>query len=180
VARNLAKKEPQRAARIVDWLIEETRLSTSEERTRLLLLSLGNSGSSHAFQTIVRFVANSSPSLRSAAVSGLRWIDSSEADTLLAKILISDREISVRLEAVFALSFRPLVPKTFQAQEKAFLEDEAAIVRLSILKNLWQVQKEFPEVRQLVKQAAMNDSSEEVRKAAADILAAYPKDYFDK
>jgi len=38
--------------------------------------------------------------------------------------------------------------------------------------------KDFPEVRQLVKQAAANDPSEDVRKAAAEIMATYPEDYF--
>lgn len=178
MARSLALKSPERANKIVDRFVREIRLSGSEEKKRLLLLVLGNSGSSRAFPTLNRFLSDPSPSLRAAAAASLRWIDSSEVDNLLANILTSDPNASVRLESAFALSFRQPVDLAIQAQKKAFLEDEAVIVRLSVLRNLWQMHKDFPEVLQLVKQAAANDPSEDVRKAAAEIIAAYPEDYF--
>jgi len=180
MARNLSAKSPARADKIVDWVIEEARSSSSEERMKLFLLVLGNSGSVRALPTIIRFVDNPSPVLRSAAVSGLRWIGSSKADNLLAQVLTSDPSTSVRVEAAFALSFRKLNSATFQAQKKAFLEDEAVLVRLAVLKNLWQVHKSFTEVCRLVRDAAINDPSKDVRKVAAEIIARYPKDYFDR
>jgi len=78
------------------------------------------------------------------------------------------------------LSFREPTPTTFQAQKRGFLGDEAVMVRLAALENLWNVHKSFSEVRRIVKQSATNDPSEEVRKAAAEIIALYPKDYFDE
>jgi hypothetical protein len=54
------------------------------------------------------------------------------------------------------------------------------MVRLAALENLWNVHKSFPEVRRLVKQSASHDPSKEVRKAAAEIMAMYPSDYFDE
>jgi len=180
MARNLADTSPERAGKIVKWAINEINSSTSEDRTRLFLLVLGNAGSIQALPTITRFVADPSPAVRSTAVLALRWIESSKADLLLTKALSSDPDPAVRLEATFALSFREPTPTTFQAQKRAFLGDEAVMVRLAALENLWNVHKSFPEVRQLVKQCATNDPSKEVRKAATEIMAMYPRDYFDE
>ena len=180
MARNLADTSPERANKIVEWVVSEINSSTSEDRTRLFLLVLGNAGSIQALPTITRFVADPSPAVRSTAVLALRWIESSKADLLLTKALSSDPDPAVRLEATFAFSFRETTPTTFQAQKRAFLRDEAVMVRLAALENIWNVHKSFPEVRRIVKQSATNDPSKEVRNAAAEIMAMYPKDYFDE
>jgi len=180
MARNLADTSPERTNKIVEWVVSEINSSTSEDRTRLFLLVLGNAGSIQVLPTITRFVGDPSPAVRSTAVLALRWIQSSKADLLLTKALSSDPDPAVRLEATFALSFREPTPTTFQAQKRAFLRDEAVMVRLAALENLWNVHKSFPEVRGLVKQSATSDPSEEVRNAAAEIMAMYPKDYFDE
>jgi hypothetical protein len=180
MARNLADTSPERSGKIVERVVSEINSSPSEDRTRLLLLVLGNAGSIQALPTITRFVADPAPAVRSTAVLALRWIESGKADTLLTKALSSDPDPAVRLEATFALSFREPTPYTFQAQKRAFLEDQAVMVRLAALENLWNVHKSFPEVRRLVKQSAAHDPSKEVRKAAAEIMAMYPGDYFDE
>ena len=54
------------------------------------------------------------------------------------------------------------------------------MVRLAALENIWNLHESFPEVRRLVRQSAANDPSKEVRKAAAEIMAMYPGDYFDE
>jgi len=179
MARNLAHKAARPSSEIVAFLVKETKAASSEDRTRTLLLALGNTGSSYALKTLLGFAANPSPELRSAAVAGLRWIESEEAEEWLIKVLTSDKEASVRLEAVFALSFKQVKPQIYQAIRKAFLEDRATIVRLSILENLLQPLDDDPEVRQLIKQAATGDLSEEVRKAASNIIDSNPDKYFD-
>jgi hypothetical protein len=65
---------------------------------------------------------------------------------------------------------------TFAAQKQAFLKDKSDNVRLAALRNLWQAHQAFPEVRRLVKQAALKDPSKEVRKAAAEIVSTFPKE----
>lgn len=179
MARNLEERESERANQIVDWIVSEIQEAQSEARIRLFLLSLGNAGSRRALKTILRFAEHPSSSLRSVAVSGLRWVDSEEADDWLARVLTSDEEASVRLEAVFALSFRKLSPETFQAIKKALLGDQATMVRLSILKNLLQPLDDSPDVRRLIKQAAEKDPSPEVRRAASDIVALNAEKYLD-
>ncbi|MBM3285525.1 MAG: hypothetical protein FJY81_06595, partial [Candidatus Aminicenantes bacterium] len=179
MARNLDERESERANKIVDWLVGEIQKPQLEERIRLFLLSLGNSGSRRALKTILRFAEDPSPTLRSAAVAGLRWVDSEEADAWLARVLTSDEEASVRLEAVFALSFRKLSPQTFQALKKAFLGDRDTMVRLAILQNLLQPLDDSSDVRGLIKQAAADDPSPEVRRAASEIIAMNAEKYLD-
>ena len=53
-------------------------------------------------------------------------------------------------------------------------------VYLAILGNLWKVEEQFSEVRQVVKQSAKKDVSPDVRKEAANIMATYPQGYFDQ
>jgi HEAT repeat protein len=175
MARSLAESE--RAAKLVDWAVKNLDSSPSAEMTKQWLLVLGNTGSATALPGIARFVHNPSPELRAVAASALRFIKSRQADDLLIKILTSDSEAKVRLEAAIALSFREPGADSFAAQKKAFLRDKTVNVRLAVLKNLWQARETFFEIRQLVKQAAAKDVAKEVRKAAAEMMAPYSKGF---
>jgi hypothetical protein len=178
MARRLAEQSPERAAKIVDWAIKNLDSSSSAEVTKQWLLVLGNTGSTTALPGIARFGNDASPELRAIATSALRFIKSSQVDDLLIKILASDSDARVRLEAAVALGFREMNAGSLAAQKQAFLKDKAVNVRLAVLKNLWQTHEAFPEIRQLVKQSAARDASKEVRKAAAEITSTYSKDYF--
>jgi hypothetical protein len=151
VARNLAEKSPERAARIVDDAIRQIEASSSEEEAGQLLLALGNAGSARALPVITRFIAIPSSTLRAAAAFALRWIASSQADELLTQTLSSDPDAKVRLEAAVALGFREMSGVTFEAQKRALLTDKAESVRLAVLRNLWQARDAFPEARRLVR-----------------------------
>jgi HEAT repeat protein len=171
MARNLAETSPERATSIVDSLIKQIDSSASADTTRQLLLALGNAGSAQAYPTVVRFMTDSSPALRGAAASALRWVASDRVDAQLTSVLTSDPEATVRREAAIALGFRQMTNDSFEAQKRAFLADQDDKVRLTLLRNLWKAQQAFPEALKLVKGAAMNDASQDVRKAATDILA---------
>ncbi len=179
LARNLAFKSSERAAKIVEEIIRKIKSSKSQETTRQMLLVLGNAGSAQALPTLIPFLSAPSPSLRVAAASAMRWIDSDQVNSVLITALTSDMDASVRLEAAAALGLREIDATTFKAQKEAFLKDNSENVRLTLLSNLWKAHVSFPEARQLVKQAAASDSSEVVRNAAADIMAMYSKEYFN-
>jgi HEAT repeat protein len=109
--------------------------------------------------------------LRSAALSALRFVDSTEADDLLISALSTDSDAEVRVKAAFSLSYREMNKATFNAQKKSFEADLDERVRLSVLDNLWKARQSFPEVVHLVQQAAATDGSKEVREGAAKLLA---------
>jgi hypothetical protein len=180
MARKLVKTSPERSDRIIQWAISELNSSTTVNRKRLFILVLGNSGVVQALPAINKYVSDPSPGVRSSAASALRLIDSKKADELLTRFLLFDPAEKVRLEAVFAFSLRKFTPTVFDIHKQTFLKDRAEIVRLAALENIWNVHENFPEARRIVKQAADNDPSEEVRKAAKYIIAMYPESYFDE
>jgi HEAT repeat protein len=171
MARQLAQSAPERATRIVDIFVKAIQSSPSTGAIRLMILALGNAGSSESLPIIIRFVNDPSSELRAAALDGLRWIDNEQADALLINALINDRDSFVRQEAGIALGFRKIGDASFKAQKGVFLKERDAKVRLAVLSNLWRANNAFPEVRRIVKKAARRDGSKEVRKAAAEIIA---------
>jgi hypothetical protein len=142
----------------------------SESETRLFLLVLGNAGSVQALPVIKRHLSDHSPALRAAAVTALRFVDSRDTEDLSVSALSSDPDAEVRAKAVFSLSYRQMNPTTFGAQKKAFETDQDLGVRLSLLENLWKSRQAFSEVVEIVKRAAENDASKEVRQAAGRLL----------
>jgi hypothetical protein len=67
---------------------------------------------------------------------------------------------------------------SFKAQKEIFSKDANVTVRLKVLENLWKAEQAFPEVRRLVKKAASEDPSEDIRKAARNIMTQYSEGYF--
>ena len=174
MARRLVGSSPGRADEIVDFLTQQIATSPSLDTTRQLLLALGNAGSVRASAAILKFTADSSPVLRAASASALRWIDSDQARKQLLVMLASEPDSSVRFEAAVALSFRDLTVDSFAAQKQALLAEEDSKVRLALLRNLWQGHLNFPEVRGLTEKVAASDSSQDVRKTATQLLATEP------
>ena len=177
-ARRLAAVSPERAAKIVDRFTSEIKASSSPEKTKQLLLALGNAGSSRALPEISRFMTDPSTDLRATALRALRFIDSPQAEAMLITALNSDKDSVVRRETATALGYREMTQSSFTAQKRAFLNDSDVSVRLRVLENLWKSHEAFPEIRGVVKKAAAKDSSQDVQKAARNIIAQYPKGYF--
>lgn len=172
VAYNLTQTSPNRANIIVKQFVQKLSKSKSESQTRQYLLVLGNTGSANAFDTIASFTKADSAKIRSAATSALRFIDNKQVDGVITKILTKDADDSVRLEAATILGYREINAENFKIQKQAFTSEKSVTVRLALLRNLWQVREQFPEVDKLVKQAAKNDTSPEVKEAAASLIEA--------
>ena len=177
-ARRIATSSSERAGKIVDRFIEKLKRSSSPELTKQLLLALGNAGSSRALPEISRLAASSLPDIRATALHALRFIDSPEAEALLINTLSSDHDNSVRVAAANSLGYREMTEVSFKVQKQIFLRDSSVTVRMKVLENLWKAEKAFQEVRSLVKKAASEDPSEDVRKTAKNIMSQYPESYF--
>jgi HEAT repeat protein len=170
ISYNLIQTSPNRANTIVKQFVQKLSKAKTEEQTRQYLLVLGNTGSANAFDTIVSFTKASSAKIRGAATSALRLIDSKQVEDVITKILTEDTDDSVRLEAATTLGYRQINSATFKIQKQVFISEKSVNVRLVLLRNLWQVREQFPEVIKLVKQAAKNDASSDVREAAKIII----------
>jgi len=110
------------------------------------------------------------PALRVAAMSTLCRCDPEKAEDWLAYSLKSDPDESVRLQAALEFQGREMTAASFAVQKEAVSTDNSAEVRLTLLSNLWQAQNDFPEARQILKRASLNDNSKDVRQAAARFL----------
>jgi HEAT repeat protein len=174
VAHNLANKSPNRSAAVLDWLIERTKTPASEDQTRLLLLAIGNAGAARSFPVVARFTTDASPLVRAAALVALRFVKSSQSDSLLLHALASDADPKVRRDAAFALSFRKMTSASFAAQKNALATDQDPKVREALLGNLWKARETFLEAQKLVEDAAQNDPSEDVRREASQLLKSTP------
>jgi HEAT repeat protein len=178
MARDMSEDAPERAARIVEWASHELESAPSAEAKRQMLLVLGNAGSARSLPAVASYLRDPEPTLRAAAASALRWIPPGEADRLLLTALASDADADVRLEAAIALGLRATEGANFAVQKQVFFADGDVKVRLAVLRNLWKARESFPEARRLVREAAAKDTAAAVRKAAAEIIADNPNDYF--
>jgi hypothetical protein len=173
VAHNLAQSAPDRANSIADRFLDQLKTAKSPDELRQNLLVLGNAGLSRSLSSVTQFADSPQAEIRAVAISALRLVPDPAVDRRLTQALSTDAEETVRVEAAVALGFREMSPESFQSQKQALQTDKSAKVKLALLKNLWQVQDQFPEVRQIVKQLAQGDESQEVREAASSIVSAF-------
>ncbi|MBD2080227.1 HEAT repeat domain-containing protein [Leptolyngbya sp. FACHB-17] len=170
-AHNLLESAPNRANSIADRFVERLQKSQSSDDIKQNLLVLGNIGSARSLDAITKLTNSPQAEIRAIAVSSLRLIPEPTIDRRLTQTLQSDTEEAVRAEAAVALGFREMSPENYQSQKQAIQSDKSVKVRMALLRNLWQVQAQFPEVQQIVKQLAEKDESEEVREAASSLLS---------
>jgi HEAT repeats len=170
VARDMAASDPERAERVVDRLIALFESLHSPNASRRLLSVLGNAGSPRGLPTIVRYLHDPSADLRIGAASALRFVDGARADELLAQAA-KDPAAPVRLAVVSALGYRETRPATLATLRRILQADPAANVRVAALRNLWQMRAGSTDAAALVRYAATHDTSEDVRRTAAGLLA---------
>jgi HEAT repeat protein len=176
MARNLVSTAPKRSARLVDDLVEKLRAASTVERSKHLLLALGNAGSPRAMPAMTPFLSHENASLRSTAIGGLRWVPGEAVDNILVEKLSHDPAPVMREEAATAFGFRQVTSITFNAQKKALLSDKSDKVRQNALNNLWSARSEYPEVIPLVRRVAKEDSSKEIRDQAQGLISRHQED----
>jgi hypothetical protein len=170
MARRLAVTAPDRATALVQKFCDGLAAARTPEVQKSYLLALGNAGSAAALSAVRPFVGDANPDLRAAAVRSLRFVTSSEAESVILRALSSDPEAEVRAQAVEALADRDMTPEAFAVEKDSFLNDASVRVRLALMKNLWKARSRFGGVRSLVEGAAANDRTKEVREAAGVLL----------
>ncbi|HUP19738.1 MAG TPA: HEAT repeat domain-containing protein, partial [Gemmatimonadota bacterium] len=167
LARQVAADSPERAAGIVEDLLAAYGPAPEGEAARRLLLALGNTGSPLAVGPARKHLRDPSPGIRAAAVGALRFVRDPAAESLILGTLAADSAPAVRLEALDALAFRPPTPAVLSARSRAAREDPDPGIRLVAIQSLWSDRAGNPEVEELVRMAADDDPSPEVRRRAA-------------
>lgn len=174
-ANRLQENAPERSDHICDYLNQQLHSARDNEQICILIRAMGNAGTPVCLPEIVPLLSNSSQNIRLAAISALRFIEADSAEILLLKALKSDVEERVRLEAARSLNYRVMTAGAFAAQYESFWKETVVSLRFTLLQNLWEARDEFPEVVQLVFEAALQDSSEEIRKNCRNLMLQYPE-----
>jgi hypothetical protein len=170
LAHGLAGFAPARADAIVSWAVDQWKVARSPTQRRQMLLVLGNAGSAVAWPVLCTSLHAAEPEVRGGAVLALRGLKGAEVDAALCKALTADPDAGVRLEAARTLNARPMTAATLAAHASALGEEDSPGVRLAVLRNLGRARQTFPEAVVLIRGAAANDPTPEVRTAAAALL----------
>ena len=124
-------------ARLAPVLVERliARYGSMPTERRIVMNALGNSGSEFLVPLAKDALSTGRPTLREAAASALRFVDSPRADTLLRATVDSDADDTVRLAAVAAIRFRD-VTRFSSTLSRAALTDSSAPVREAAVRLL--------------------------------------------
>ncbi len=165
----LRDEDERGAAALVHELERNYRVANSPEQQALVLRALGNTRSPSMLATLEEALRSSSPLVREAAVVALRNVSEPAADALLAATLAGEPSSEVRRAAVFACSFRPLVP-LLPALGQALRMDPVNGVRSDVVRLLGAHLREVPEIVPVLLWVSQNDSDPEIRHMASVFL----------
>ena len=174
IARNLEPAHPKRAEQILDALVREMGKSPSNSKTAHFLSALGNSASDKVVPVILKHLADASVTVRAAAVSSLRLMDTPEVEPALLRALTADPEEPVRQQAATALASREMTETAFTAQTSAVLKDPSQMVRVTVLRTLARALDRYPKALSVIRRVAREDASDDVRNVAKEILERNP------
>jgi HEAT repeat protein len=166
------KLSPEKAQPIIDRFAKALQITNSPDEQRRFLLALGNVGKAEVLPVVEPFIQSSNPVLRAAATTALRKLPNVSVDETLVRLLTQDSDDNVRLETASILGLRKMTAAAYTAQKESFIKDKSVKVRLTILDNLWKVRQDYPEVIQIVKNAAEKDVEKDIKEAAIKLLAA--------
>jgi HEAT repeat protein len=165
------------AAAAVDEILARLSAAQTEDEQLLYLQALGNTGDPRALPALQAALRVPSVEVRKAAAQGLRFIPSDSGGTSPDQLLteaLRDPAAPVRLGALFAVSFRPLLV-FLPALQQLVLHDGDEGVRTETVNLLGRAlgsagAQLLPGVLHTLKQVAERDPAPRVRKAALDLL----------
>jgi HEAT repeat protein len=170
-ANHLRANDDPGAERLLDQMRKDVN-TTRDPNDRILKLgALGNTGDAGSLAAIEQALASDAVPVRAAAIAALRLIRDARADALLATALVKDPAPEVRRSAIFASSFRPLEP-LLSALSYALSRDPVEGVRMDAVRLIGENRDSLPAAAALLGGASRSDPSDQVRRVAAQFLAA--------
>lgn len=161
------------ADRVDASLIALYRASRDTEGRIELLAALGNSVGPAVAPVLKEALTDPLPAIRAAAVRSLRLAPGSEADDMIATVIIADVDPTVRSDGIFAARFRrPLPPAITSALLRAVTSDEAVYVRSGAVALLRDNIDASAAVAEALARVAQKDPNAAIRSQASQALAA--------
>jgi Lipoprotein amino terminal region len=137
-----------------------------------LLAGFGNSVGPAVLPAIEESLRDPRPTVRAAAVKGLRLAEAPEVDGLLSATITADADPEVRGTAIFAASFRTPTVSLGEALQQAARGDSAEYVRAKAVGLLRQNSLAFPGVSATLAWVAEHDDKPGVRRLALEGLGS--------
>lgn len=166
VARQL---DPPDRAPIVDDMLSKLRHSQSLDQKVNALLSLGNTGAPRLRSEFLAGLKDSAPLVRKASCFALGQQSQGDVAEPLLHSARNDDEAQVRVECLDALGTKKLAIQQVDAVLDIALHDRALEVRLAALRIAGNY-PDFPGLGSVLAKIREEDSSPEVRRAAALVL----------
>ena len=160
---------PAETADLVQALLDALAAATTPEERALYLKALGNTGDPRAVPAIVAQLATDDVSVRTAALWALRFMPGAEVDALLVEALTKEPALACRQAVVAGAAFRDLAPLGAALDQVAKVYPDKAL-RLDVVQLLGVSKERYPPGIATLTYVAANDSSPEVREAAAQAL----------
>ena len=173
LARSGREAHATEASSIDATLISLYRKTQDEAEAVDLLAALGNSVGPAVVPVIEEALRDARAPIRAAAVRALRLAPGDEIDRLIASVIASDKDTTVRADAVFAARFRrPLPSPLTAALLSSAIHDSADNVRSDAIAVLRQNPSASPDIPGTLEQIAENDKSPGIRRQATEALAS--------
>lgn len=159
----IRKKDPAKANALIYDMEQNLRGAQNFDQKKIYLETLGNAGSSSSLQTISPFLSDSDENIQASAVASLRFIDSPEADLLLAQTFEKNTSFQVRNSVIDTLIYRKPTQAIFAVLQKDIDKESSENLRLKRARALWDMRRQFPLAETTVRNMIANDPSSKVR-----------------
>lgn len=154
----------------VQSLIEKLANASTEDEKYIYIEALGNTGDIRTMAAITPYLKHDLVSLRAAATGALKFMVEPAADEALIQA-IADNEMWVRKAAASTIAYRPIAG-VLEAFDALLKNEQAQIIRTTILQGMNTKLVEEPSVLESVEWAMENDPSASVRSYAKQIVDA--------
>jgi HEAT repeat protein len=147
IAHQLREHDPRRASSILEEFKSRLSQTTDDDQTLQNLTVVGNIGLVQQLESVKPFLTAKSPRIRQRAYESLRHVPGLEAESLLLRALLSEKEVGLREAIAESLTFKPINTEHV-SQVKDVLDSEKNLqVIKHLLRALALTAGEAPEIR---------------------------------
>jgi hypothetical protein len=178
VARTLSADDPAHAQALLAEVLAHLGHPQDVPAVQKQLLLIGNAALPKYLSMALGFANDPRDEVRSDAMMALRFYPVGQVGPRLVQALRADADATTRRDAATALGFMAAEDQVIAALQAAYAAEPVPEIRLVVIKSLWRFERARPAVRALVRQAALSDPSDEVRKGLKSLMNSRPPEYF--
>ncbi len=142
---------------------------TREDRV-VVIRALGNLGHDGTTELLQQDLSSRDSDLRSSAILALRFVPSASAEAQLLRALRTDVSEAVRAEAAQSLTHRPRSAALYGVLADCLMTEASERVKAAIMGALSPGVRDYPAVQESLTQLAKEDSWEDIRRYAHNLL----------